>query len=357
MIIHTIIPEENSCYIDSLIYYFSKSKYKNLLLESQILKTIPKYLIPNHISTSRFNSIWVCIKQYLIMELNNPKSTNSLRNVLSEILPLKENNKYVFFPIDYLYSTFSDMFVKLNIEYNINHINIYGKCISNTKTNSSSMFHFHEYMSNDNPFNKYGVKQVIDWDICNSDILTFANGNLNIKNYFDISDEGNFKKDRVFNEYIIDNRYELTGVILLTGLVENQFDSGNHYLLLFKSNGRWNYFNNLERFIHDLGCNIPDDAKKFNTDKCIAPVMYFYEKIKDNEKCKEIIDVELFYEEEKNIIILIVQKSYNYNHIINLINTKNIEYDFSGSIITIKILYDDNNIFNEDLKKVINCIK
>jgi hypothetical protein len=148
-----------------------------------------------------------------------------------------------------------------------------------------------------------------EWDKVDSNILVFANGGVpRIKDFSTLGREKGYnyfmdqkftyeiEKVRAFDLTILDGRYELVGVVVLTG-VSAHGEGGSHYISYFKAldgrkpldtdpgvylqadlSGRWYYYNDSAGGSVKYVENIVEEGI-FSEKNRKMPSMYFYSKI------------------------------------------------------------------------------
>lgn len=135
----------------------------------------------------------------------------------------------------------------------------------------------------------------IRWDLCQSPILVFTNGGVPRIKHFDEKGEetGSFhiegqkyefkvNKKRSFGNYIIGDRYELVGVVVLHGVKQNK-EGGSHYTSYFKGRDRsWYEYDDMGPTIEEL----PELPKKgvWVEQNGRMPSLYFYRRVDKSDK-------------------------------------------------------------------------
>jgi hypothetical protein len=247
--------DSNSCYIDSLltVIFFSKS---DVLRNALFTTNVDRINYSNIPCESKKNvTEFVYFVQKLQSELfreymeliNNEKATKNntvctdIRTLLQECYPdVRKKSGWQIYSAPEIYDLFAYMFPQLSYIYPV---------IVNNKnklsTTPKSMFTFWEYMEPPD----YATKSVL-WDDFDSDIIVFRNGGIpavrkygvtkaeivKVPSYKDgkrVMTKETVYKSRVFGEYIINDRYEMVGAIVLHGTTPGK-SGGSHYTAYVK---------------------------------------------------------------------------------------------------------------------------
>jgi len=306
----------NSCYLDSLssVLYFCKSPvFRDAIFTTNVdiisYKTKnkpPKFINPcdrtmmeiefvdltQKMQSSMFND-------YLDMLNGDIKKCNSVRNILHECLPeIKNADRWSFYSAADTYDLISTMFPRLltvNYPYTYHSEKTVSKRV--TSDQGKSMFTFWDFIGSE--LNESGDEAYtrIDWDNIKSDILVFRNGGIpSIKNFGDdkpeivnvamyekgVASQVGIKlfKERYFSEYIIKDKYEMVGAIVLHGTVIGK-SGGVHYTSYVKISDKWVEYNdtgNIWRYTENNG-SFPENVLSEKKKTGVKPELYFYQKI------------------------------------------------------------------------------
>lgn len=156
-----------------------------------------------------------------------------------------------------------------------------------------AMLTFWDYMDPLTDIEEGSDYKVIRWDLIQSPIIVFTNGGiprirkLNKKGRETIKEgklEVKIKKARAFGMTIIDNRYELIGVVMLSGVKKE--GGGSHYTSYFKGgsdnplgedgSSPWYYYNDIGP---ELNLIQSPPEKIWRDKEGYMPSMYFYRKV------------------------------------------------------------------------------
>lgn len=223
--------------------------------------------------------------------LSNPIKCLMLRNLLYTCLPDMKENGWVTYNVAAIYGALADFFPVLEIDY--------PRKIYRPKGNSyisdpisyakRSVFQMWEYMDPLDNIEKGMRYEKIMWDQFQSPVIVFYNGGTpRIKRFDEDGQEyvysitGNREsvvKARSFGLKIINDRYELVGVITLQGVTSDD-GGGTHYVAhLMGLDGEWYYYNDL---VSSGRVARVDRLPKKGVWKEIdgyMPSMYFYRKV------------------------------------------------------------------------------
>lgn len=305
----------NSCYLDSLssILYFCKSPIfrdaiftTNADLVSYTTKTNPKKFI-NPCATDISETTFVDLTQnlqsamftdYIEMLTGEHTKCVDVRTILSLCYTdMKKDGSWKLYNAAEIYDLIANMFPRLlNVGYSVayydsNETKLYERIERHPK----SVFTFWEFME---PLSNEGDDNYsrIIWDTIDSDVLVFRNGGIPVITNFgsmkseiiSVPDYKNGKlymkktaivKGAVFSEYIIDEKYEMVGVIVLHGTIPGE-SSGAHYTSYVKVSDKWVEYNdigNIWRYTKGNGSFPKNILEEKGGAK---PELYFYQKIR-----------------------------------------------------------------------------
>lgn len=216
-------------------------------------------------------------------------SCSRLRSLLAACLPsMKTGKDWGFFSVRELYSAFVSMFPRLQMLAPTQKM-ADGKPVEPVIDQLFKIFTMWDYMdAHTNIEDKY-IK--ILWDRIETPMLVFTNSlapritefnKLGIeKGVHRINDKKipwKAEKGRKFGETIIGGKYELVGVITITG-VKKGGEGGSHYVCYFKTaDGNWNYYNDMKNYAIAI-TKLPK-VGVWTEDEGYVPEMYFYRKIR-----------------------------------------------------------------------------
>lgn len=245
---------ENSCYLDSLLMLFltaTTSYYRKGILEMDLNNAVYK-LTQDKItyacetgkrSSEETRKIAMDIQNEIKRDyeaLTQPDvevlECRSIRSLLRECRPEIHRGRYLTQSVSDIYHTFTELFPDLSMK------NV--KFLGSRPPQDISMFIATDFMDNPEspPF--------IDWESFNQPVIVFRNGlSPPIDNFNSLEPQkvngGSFLKYRSFGERILDDKYELFGVIIHKGS-----ELSGHYVAYIKSkdeSGRdvWYYYDDV----------------------------------------------------------------------------------------------------------------
>ena len=306
----------NSCYLDSLssVLFFCKSSIfrdaiftTNVDLISYATKNEP-YMFLNTCNVDMTEIEFVDLTQklqatmfedYSDMLQGENKKCMDVRIILHECYPdiRSSGGSWIMYSVAEIYELIAHMFPRLlNTHYPYKYYSgdkIFDRISSDSM--DKSMFTFWEFMepsSNEDPEESYTR---IDWDNIKSKVLVFRNGgNPSIINFGSIKSETisvpSFKKGKMvmekikitkgrnFSEYIIDDKYEMVGAVVLHGTTPGE-SGGMHYTSYVKVSDKWVEYNDLGtvwKYTNNNG-SFPENI--LSEKRGIKPELYFYQKI------------------------------------------------------------------------------
>jgi hypothetical protein len=322
----------NSCYLDSLltlILFTESPVFRNAIFTTNIdvidygnIKGEFKSPCTSGISKNKFIDVMQRLQStlfadYMSLINGDMKECKNTRVLLSECYPDIGNGKgkWDIYSAPEIYDLFAYAFPSLICSNYPFIINIHNTISRRKSIERRSMFTFWEFMEPTEGNMKYML-----WDEFDCDVLVFRNGGFPpITNYGNLTSEiirvpsyetgkkvmvkEKIAKGRAFGEYIIDNKYEMIGAILLHG-AEPGKSGGSHYTAYIKvknyhSKGKnttknsesvWMEYNDIGnvwkitgniRLIkgveHNSLGSFPDDILVEKSG--VKPEMYFYKKI------------------------------------------------------------------------------
>ena len=301
-----------SCYLDSLssILYFCKSHIfrdaiftTNVDLISYTTKKNPKKFI-NPCTTDISETTFVDLTQnlqsamfsdYIEMLKGEHTKCVDVRTILSLCYTdMNEKGSWKLYNTAEIYDLFANMFPRLlNVDYTLGFYQYGMKLREGIEENGKSMFTFWDFME---PISTEGnVYTLVIWDKIDSDVLVFRNGGFpaitkfgNIepevigvpvyKNGKIRTERTEIDKGRFFSEYIINEKYEMIGAIVLHGTKPGE-SGGVHYTSYIKVSDKWVEYNdigNIWRYTKENGSFPKNILTEKNGTK---PELYFYQKI------------------------------------------------------------------------------
>lgn len=294
---------DNSCYLDSLliVLFFCDSDYwRENLLRYDITNNEYDHIFCDLKGGSKINTIEkikTLAEQIQIQLVNDYNSLlnfenkltkgenltcSLLRNLLKKCLPnMIVNKKWTFYNVGALYTLLSDIFPNIKIKTPIKN-----NFDPEIKIEYNSYFTIWDYLEGKEE-EKGEEYKFIRWDLIESEILVFYNtgiprikklnkiGNEKIK--FTIDDTSykyDIDKKTKFDIHILDNKYELIGVILLKGISKGK-EGGSHYVANLRIKNEWYEYDDTSPSFNPID-NI---LNVFEEKNGIMPSMYFYKRI------------------------------------------------------------------------------
>lgn len=302
---------KNSCYLDSLssiIYFCCSDVFRDAIFSTNVdlieYETHKSICSPDSIikTDENFRDMakkvqYAMITDYIKMvTLQQSAKCILLRLVLQKCYTdmKDENSEWDFYNASEIYNLLAHMFPVLMIknypEFLKNNNEIWPK----DNIEEKSLFTFWDFMD---PHNTTDFQAFYKWEDFNSNILVFRNESIGIKHFNDPAPEivkmrkyikgkevkvkEQLEKARVFDEFILNDRYELVGALILHGTVEGK-DSGIHYTAIIKIRNEtrkdgtksWVYYNDTGN-VWKIYDTIPKDML-FNNIKGSQPEMFFY---------------------------------------------------------------------------------
>jgi hypothetical protein len=329
---------KNSCYLDSLtsVLYFSSCDYFRKIIfntntdlveysnpvDLTVLESPPKkkqsIKIMKKICSSdaeidteeEFRDIVKNIQAVMFTDymkmitLETSLKCYDLRSLLLQCYPdMKNEYGWETYTASDIYELFVEMFPMLLIKnYSIIIRTQEGKEYPKETIPPKPMFTFREFMD---PLKIIDIIiPVIQWDLIDTEILVFKNEGTEIQFYNNLKPEivevpkwtrksirdpyeqtyekVTIEKARVFDEYILNGKYELVGVLLLHGVEKGEQDTGAHYTSVIKMKNEDDTFTWVE--YNDIGQvwkvydKIPKN-KIFTGKNGTKPEMFFYSKL------------------------------------------------------------------------------
>lgn len=304
--------DSNSCYIDSLssILFFCKSTIfrdaiftTNVDLVNYSTKTGP-YIFSACVDMTEIKFVDLTqrlqatmFEDYSDMLRGYNKKCRDVRIILHECYPDIKSSKgyWEMYSISEIYDLIANMFPQLlNTHYPYKYYSG-GKIFDRTSGNNMnrSTFTFWEFM--EPSFNEEPIYSRIDWDNIESKVLVFRNGGIpsiinfgntktetisvpSFKNGKMIMEKVNIIKGRNFSEYIIDNKYEMIGAVVLHGTSPGK-SGGVHYTSYIKVSNKWVEYNDINGVWKYTDNNGSFQENILSEKKGVKPELYFYQKI------------------------------------------------------------------------------
>lgn len=292
----------NSCYIDSLlmVMFFSdteffrdgvlafdpysiRDQYRGEFCEESAgeIRDIPGYVkkIQDQIRID-------------LQNLHSGKAQHSctpLRKLLLSCLPsMKKDKNWEVFSVRELYAAFVAMFPRLQMMAPSQRI-YKTEPPGPIEDRLYRVFTMWDFM--DTHLNVEGDYINILWEKINCPLLVFTNSltpriqkfnKLGVESGVHKINHEKFpwkaEKGRKFGEFILGGKYELIGVITITG-VQKGAEGGSHYVCYFKtSDGDWNYYNDLKNYAVSIE-KLPKEGVWVEKNGKV-PEMYFYRRLK-----------------------------------------------------------------------------
>lgn len=218
-----------------------------------------------------------------------------LRGLLKSVAPeMKENGRWIMFNAGALYealvATFPNLLIDVPVQMHrwSKQKNRYvSDTVQYQKEAMLTMWDFMDPLTDRDPNSDY---KEIRWDLCESPILVFTNSGLPRIKHFDEKGEENgsfyiegqkhefsVNKKRQFGAFIIGDRYELVGVVVLHGVKQGK-EGGSHYTSYFKGRDlQWYEYDDMGPSIE----GIPELPKKgvWVEQGGQMPSLYFYQRV------------------------------------------------------------------------------
>lgn len=284
---------EYSCYLDTLLVIILKNltrKWRYEFVEKEYSATdfSPLLCGSKRLSIEEVIDYASKMRTHLYNDINilmNPGYQNikctDVRRLLATCLPnMIQNGRYVTYNPAPIYDLLCDLFPSCKI---VAPFILYKDGIP-VKSDSEklALFDVWDYMGSGNG----NTKKEYLWDDIDSDILVFVNNSAPVILKFNeigietsvVKIEGyeykrTIEKVRSFGEVILDNKYRLTGVIILQGYVPGK-ESGIHYVgYLVDDKGGYYYYNDTKSALQKID-RFPNSVWEYSQNS--IPQMYFY---------------------------------------------------------------------------------
>ena len=298
---------ENSCYLDSLLivmFYGFPSFYRKIF-SAPIENVKVSSICSEDAKIKTDASLKILIEgiqnqledDYQRLQRKEVFVCSQLRKFLQWCIPeLKDGEHWEKYNVSAIYNLFVQMFPLLLIP--IEKIVHYSNKPSKRFIESIPMLQMWDFMDPltdvESTYTEY------NWNTLQSDVIVFQNGVVPpVQNFsspeeefftvqYGSDDEGpSFKfhrsrvdgsqvirKKRVFSERIIDEKYELFGIVTLKGVSKGS-GGGAHYVCYVKSDGIWYLYD-------DLGPSMTQvefDEKYLNSGRGTKPELFFYRRV------------------------------------------------------------------------------
>lgn len=298
---------ENSCYLDSLLivmFYGFPSFYRKIF-SAPIENVKVSSICSQSARIKTESSLRIVIEgiqnqleqDYQRLQQKEVFVCSQLRKYLQWCIPeLKEGEHWEKYNVSAIYNLFVQMFPLLLIP--IEKIVHYSNKPSKRFIEKVAMLQMWDFMDPltdvESTYTEY------NWNNLRSDVIVFQNGvvppvqnfSSSEEEFFSIEygheDEGpSFKfhrsrvdgsqvirKKRVFSQRIIDEKYELFGIVTLKGVSKGS-GGGAHYVCYVKSDGIWYLYD-------DLGPSMTEiefDEKYLNSGRGTKPELFFYRRV------------------------------------------------------------------------------
>lgn len=217
------------------------------------------------------------------------KCTN-IRHILYECLTdMKIDNEWEFYNVGEIYDLYTDLFPSLKLSNFPVNRNLPGIVEKSTTTQAVSFFTFWDFLYTESPENIEDISApftTIDWDSMDLPFLVFKNAAVPaVKNFGSFISEtvkdpysgekSVCTKHRIFDEYILDGKYEMVGAIVLEGVKPGE-EGGIHYHACIKTTSLgWIYYDDMKNTLLKY-TKFPRKVL-FERDR-EKPEMYFYAK-------------------------------------------------------------------------------
>lgn len=291
---------EDSCNIDSLLMIMIVGGGEQFMRRVQSVDTdTTEYNITLCRSDSKVDTIEkirkvakvlqkVYIEDFNHIHKGGDKECRDIRTILQLCYPdMKRRSGFTQYDASSLYNLFAEFFPSLSIR--TMQYRKAGEEIEWRKQDMT-MIPMWDYLSDD-----YRYNFSIDWNRINSEFLVFQNTFAPSLTHYDqtgietivqkeYSSERNkmvniqieYEKVRKFEENILDDRYELFGVIMHKGASPTASGvSGGHYVSWVKTDGVWFYYNDVSR---KRWVNKPLSDDVWEAGSTSRPQLYFYRK-------------------------------------------------------------------------------
>ena len=276
---------ENSCYMDSLltILLFNKDSFWR---DEIFLSTIENEINYRDCSSSVLSENIKNVYTQIIDKKKNITCKNIRKN-LKKCLRLKKRGSYIFFNVAAVYSTFCELFpkLKLSVPKKLGKYEKEEGIYKFTKIRNETLpiLQVTDFVQREKVV-RGDIVPVIDWKNYNYPILVLSNegqiknpgflGEENIK--FQLTGQkSKINKIRKLDYEILENKYELIGVITLLGISPGK-EGGTHYISYVKGNDNEFYFYDGMKGIKKIG-KLPSIGV-WESGNGRMPVMFFYSK-------------------------------------------------------------------------------
>lgn len=231
-----------------------------------------------------------------VTSASEPIMCKNLRMLLKEVLPeLKKLGRWVMFNTGALYEALTVVFPTLLIDVpvQIHRASLAAGVVEPVEYRKEALFTFWDFMDPLTDRDENSDYKEIRWDLCESPVLVFTNGGVpRIKNFnvagkehvefYIEGEEHSFDvvKKRSFGMFIIGDRYELVGVVVLNGVSEKE-EGGKHYTSYFKgrrgASVAWYEYDDLGPSVVEIDA-LPKTGVWVEQDGQM-PAMYFYRRV------------------------------------------------------------------------------
>lgn len=300
---------KNSCNLDSLnmlLFVCSSTVFRDIIFSTNVNNTHYNPSSVNIIckkgsdiqSVEDLKSFINRLQYALFYDFNTIRSSptddqdlikcTNIRHILYECLTdMKVDNEWGFYNVGEIYDLYADLFPSLKLSNFPVNRSLDG--IIEKSAQAVSFFTFWDFLYTESADNVEGIYTsftTIDWDSMDLPFLVFKNGGAPaIKNFGSLNPEtikdgysGEkmvYIKHRIFDEYILDGKYEMVGAIVLEGIKPGE-EGGIHYHACIKTTSLgWIYYDDMKSTL--LRYTKFPRKVLFERDR-EKPEMYFYVK-------------------------------------------------------------------------------
>lgn len=177
------------------------------------------------------------------------------------------------------YATFVQLFPNLAIDAPVRMIRPEIEEVESIKYKTNAAFTFSDFMIGPTPEDDEDYQEIL-WDEIQSPALIFTHqGAPPIKIFDSLEDEDKleYEKVRAFGPKIINDRYKLTGVVVLHGRITKTGGGGHYTCYFLAKDGQWYHYNDLGPSFELIG-KVEDLPRKgiWEQSSQLLPTMYFY---------------------------------------------------------------------------------
>lgn len=273
----------NSCYLDSVIMVMLENTsdfWRTNIFDWEVGQKETEYKSQNPGLSKQVKK--VLIKDYKAVHVdgggNEAVRCEDLRELLSIQDPLMktETGRWKMYESGSTYATFTQLFPSLLIDIPVKMIRPSIGEEESISYKTEAAFTFSDFMLSDEQDEDH---KIILWEECQSPVLVFTHqGAPDIQVFDSTVQEKSLNKIRAFGPTIINEKYKLSGVVVLHGYIDAEEGGGGHYTCYFLAkDGNWYHYNDMGPTFDLIGGveNLPRKGV-WEKSSTMLPTMYFY---------------------------------------------------------------------------------